>query len=775
VIIDLAIGGMTCASCAARVERTLNRLEGVSAAVNFALETARVEAPAGTEAGDLIAVIEGAGYEAWVPARPGAPAVVSEGATADERDALGERVAIVAVLAVPVIALGMLSPLQFDDWQWLSLMLTFPIATWGAWPFHRAAWANLRHAAATMDTLVSAGVLVSFLWSVWALFFGDAGMTGLRHGFSLTADRAHASSALYFEVAAATTLFVLAGRWFEARARQRGGDALRALADLGAKEVSRLRPDGREERIPTAALRVGDRFVVRPGEQVATDGLVVEGASAIDVSLVTGESVPVEVAAGDAVTGATLNAGGRIVVEATRVGDDTVLARMAALVAAAQSGKAPVQRLADRVASWFVPAVIALAVGTLGYWIGRGEGLQGAIAPAVAVLVVACPCALGLATPMALLVGTGRGAQLGVLIRGPEVLESTRRIDTIVLDKTGTVTAGRMALLDVVAAPGEDAGLARRLAATVEAASEHPIGRAIAAAVPPAERSTVTGFRATAGLGVTGDVDGHHVVVGRRPHLEAAGFAVGPALDRALADASAAGRTAVVIGWDGRARAVAVVADAVRPTSASAVDALRRLGLDPVLVTGDHEATARRVAADVGIERVVAGATPEDKVAEVRRLQDAGRVVAVVGDGVNDAAALARADLGLAMGGGTDAAMAAADLTLVRGDLLAAVDAVRLGRRTLRTIRGNLVWAFAYNVAALPVAASGRLDPMLAGIAMAASSIFVVTNSLRLFGFRSVDPEVARPRVDRAAAAPAPSPACGASSSSASGRATPTT
>ncbi|CAN5611298.1 heavy metal translocating P-type ATPase [soil metagenome] len=739
---ELEIGGMTCASCAARIERKLNKLEGVTATVNYALETARVVAPESFGADQVIDVVEGVGYQARVHDDRPTDAAVAADETSIRRsdDELGRRVLLVGLLSVPLVAMGMVPALQFTNWQWLSLMLAFPVATWGAWPFHRAAWANLRHGSSTMDTLVSVGVLAAFAWSFWALFGGGAGVAGMRHDFTLTADRAHADSALYFEVVGATTLFLLAGRWFEARAKRRGGDALRALADLGAKEAVRLDVDGREERVGTDALEVGDRFVVRPGEQVATDGVVVEGTSAIDASLVTGESVPAEVGPGDAVTGATVNAGGRLVVRATRVGSDTTLARMAQLVNEAQSGKAPVQRLADQVAAVFVPAVITLAAATFGYWLGAGAGFAGALTPAVALLIVACPCALGLATPTALLVGTGRGAQVGVLIRGPQVLEATRRIDTIVLDKTGTVTTGQMVLAELVVAHGVDRRRATLLAASLEAASEHPIARAVRDAVPEGERVPVAGFRSTAGLGVEGVVDGVAVVGGRPSFLRNRGFELPALLATAHEAAEEQGRTSVAFGWEGSVRALAVVSDRVRPSSASAIAELRDLGLTPILLTGDNPSVAQAVAAEVGIDRVVSGVLPHEKVAEVQRLQAEGRTVAVVGDGVNDAAALAQADLGLAMGTGTDVAREAADITLVRADLWAAVDAVRLSRRTLRTIKANLVWAFAYNVAAIPVAAAGLLNPMLAGVAMAFSSVFVVANSLRLFRFAGAEP-----------------------------------
>ncbi len=734
--LELAIGGMTCASCAARIEKKLNRMDGVTATVNYATEKAKVAFGGGIGVGDLIATVEATGYTAALPAPPvtDAPQDEPESEPA-ELTALRQRLLTAVVLAVPVIAMAMVPALQFRDWQWLSLTLAAPVVAYAAWPFHRAAWTNLRHGATTMDTLISMGTLAAFGWSVWALFLGDAGAPGLKHPFELTVAPGHGSADLYLEVASGVTAFILAGRYFEARSKRRAGAALRALMELGARDVGVLR-GGREVRVPTAELAVGDLFVVRPGEKVATDGVVREGTSAVDASMLTGESVPVEVGPGEAVTGATVNAGGRLVVEATRVGADTQLARMARLVEDAQNGKAAAQRLADRISAVFVPVVIGLALATLGFWLGNGSGPTAAFTAAVAVLIIACPCALGLATPTALMVGTGRGAQLGILIKGPEVLETTRRVDTIVLDKTGTVTTGAMTLSAVHPAEGEREDEVLRLAGALEHASEHPIARAIARA---AEERTgalpgVTGFRALPGLGVRGTVDGHQVTVGRQelPEPLPAGLA------RAKAEAEARGSTVVTAAWDGRARAVLVVADAVKPTSAEAVRMLRGLGLTPVLLTGDHEAVARAVAAEVGIDAadVIADVMPEDKVAVVARLQREGKSVAMVGDGINDAAALARADLGLAMGTGTDAAIEASDLTLVRGDLRVAADAIRLSRRTLGTIKGNLFWAFGYNVAALPLAAAGLLNPMIAGAAMAFSSVFVVGNSLRLRGFR---------------------------------------
>jgi Cu+-exporting ATPase len=748
--VDLVIGGMTCASCAMRIEKRLNKLDGVEATVNYATEQAKVHAPADIDTAALVAQVESAGYTARVPEPPGAsrtvPETVRDGGGAhdhapsdpDEISALRTRLVVSLALTVPVVVLAMVPSAQFDAWQWLSLTLAAPVAVWGALPFHRAAWLNLRHAATTMDTLISVGVIAAFGWSVYALFWGTAGEIGMTHGFSWTADPGEGSSQIYLEVASGVTVFLLAGRYAEARAKRRSGAALRALLELGAKDVAVLR-DGVEVRIPVEELVVGDRFVVRPGEKVATDGVVETGTSAIDASLLTGESLPVEVAPGDTVAGATVNAGGRLVVRATRVGADTALAQIARLVQDAQTGKAPVQRLADRVAGVFVPVVIVLAAGTLGFWVTAAATNAPVVAftAAVAVLIIACPCALGLATPTALMVGTGRGAQLGILIKGPEVLESTRQVDTVVLDKTGTVTTGRMALADVVAAPGADIDEVLRIAASVEDASEHPIGEAIAAGARDRglELSPVESFASTQGLGVQGIVDGRGVVAGRKRFVADWALTLPDVLRSAHDAAQAEGRTPIVVGWDGEVRGVLVVSDTVKSTSADAVTELRRLGLRPVLLTGDNERAARAVAQQVGIDEVIADVLPADKVEVVRRLQSEGRVVAMVGDGVNDAAALAQADLGLAMGTGTDVAIEASDITLVRSDLRAVGDAIRLSRRTLATIKGNLFWAFAYNVAALPLAAAGLLNPMLAGAAMAFSSVFVVTNSLRLRRF----------------------------------------
>ncbi|GAA1325404.1 heavy metal translocating P-type ATPase [Brachybacterium rhamnosum] len=739
--IELEIGGMTCASCANRIERKLNKLDGVSATVNYATEKAKVTAPSGYDPQLLVAEVEKAGYTAALPAPPAPEADDAAEAEDPELRSLRQRLIGAAVLTVPVIALAMIPALQFEYWQWLSLTLAAPVITWGAWPFHKAALTNLRHGAATMDTLISMGTSAAFLWSLYALFLGTAGMPGMTHGFSLTIAPSDGAGNIYLEVGAGVTLFILAGRYFEKRSKRQAGAALRALLELGAKDVAVLR-DGTEVRVPTAQLAVGDEFVVRPGETIATDGVVVSGTSAVDASMLTGESVPVEVGEGDAVTGATVNAGGRLVVRATRIGSETQLARMARLVEDAQTGKAEVQRLADRISGVFVPIVIAIALVTLGAWLIAGFPASAAFTAAVAVLVIACPCALGLATPTALLVGTGRGAQLGVLIKGPEVLESTRAVDTVVLDKTGTVTTGRMTLTDVVTAPGTDRAEVLRRAGALEHASEHPIARAIAAgaAEEAGPLPEVTGFTNLEGRGVRGTVEGHEVTVGRASLIDASAAGLPDDLAAAKADAEAQGRTVVAVAWDGAARGLLVVADAVKPTSAEAIRGLKDLGLTPVLLTGDNTAVARQVAAEVGIEQVVAEVLPEDKVDVITRFQGEGKVVAMIGDGVNDAPALAQADLGLAMGTGTDVAIEAADVTLVRGDLRSAVDAIRLSRRTLRTIKVNLFWAFAYNVAAIPLAALGLLNPMLAGAAMAFSSVFVVGNSLRLRGFRSVIP-----------------------------------
>ena len=734
--VDLEIEGMTCSSCAARIEKKLNRMPGVEATVNYATEKAHVVLPVGTSVDDAIAVVQATGYAATLPALSGGDDRVAM----DDVAALRRRVLITAILSIPVVAMAMVPVLQFDYWQWLSLALATPVVTWGAYPFHRAAWVNARHGAATMDTLVSVGVTAAYAWSVYALVWGGAGVPDMRMPFTFLPHEDSSGPEIYLEVAAGVTVFILLGRYFEAKAKARSSDALRALAALGAKDASVLR-DGVELRVPITDLRVGDLFVVRPGEQIATDGAVVEGASAVDASMVTGEPVPVEVTVDDAVVGATVNVSGRLVVQATRVGSDTQLARITALVEQAQSGKAPVQRLADRVASVFVPIVMVLALLTLIGWLLITGDVQMAFTAAVAVLIIACPCALGLATPTALLVGTGRGAQLGILIKGPQVLESTRLVDTIVLDKTGTITTGRMAMVDVVAAPGVDTGDLLRWVGSLEDSSEHPIAVAVAAGAREmvGDLRPVESFQSSGGRGVQGVVDAVAVVAGRPEWLTSEWSLSAPVeLAEARREQESHGRSVVMVAADGVIVGLVSVADAVKPTSVQAITELRGLGLRPVLLTGDHEAAARSVAAEVGIDDVIAGVLPEEKVATVERLQESGAIVAMVGDGVNDAAALAQADLGMAMGTGTDVAIEAADLTLVRGDLRSAVDGLRLSRRTLAIIKGNLFWAFAYNAAAIPLAMAGLLNPLVAGAAMAFSSVFVVSNSLRLRRFSSV-------------------------------------
>ena len=736
--VELAIGGMTCASCASRIEKKLNRVGGVTAVVNFATETASVTYPPAVTADDLISVVEKTGYTARVPAERQAEVAEAAQAAQHEADSLRIRLLVSLALTIPVVLLAMIPALQFRNWQWASLTLASPVAVWGAWPFHRAAVVNARHSAVTMDTLVSVGVTAAYLWSVYALFFGTAGDPGMRMSFAWLA-AGSGSGNTYLEVASGVTALVLLGRYFEARAKRRSGAALRALMALGAKDVAVLR-DGTEVRIPAEQLAAGEQFTVRPGEKIAADGIVADGRSAVDTSMLTGEPVPAEVGPGDAVTGGCINAGGWLVVRATRVGANTQLAEMARLVAGAQAGKAPVQRLADRISAVFVPSVIGMALVTLTAWLAAGHSAGAAFTAAVAVLIIACPCAMGLATPTAILVGTGRGAQLGILIKGPEVLESTKAIDTIVLDKTGTITTGRMALVNVTAASGTHPDDVLRLAGAVEDFSEHPVAAAIAAgarerlgaALPAAEE-----FASHDGMGVSGIADGHAIAVGRAAWLQRElALAVPAELAVRAAAAETAGQTAVFAAWDGQVRGVLAVADTIKPTSPEAITRLRRMGLRPVLLTGDNERAARAIAAQAGIDEVIAGVLPAAKVDAIKQLQDAGRVVAMAGDGVNDAAALVQADLGLAMGTGTDAAIEASDLTLVRGDLLAVPDAIRLSRRTLATIKGNLAWAFGYNTVAIPLAALGFLSPLVGAAAMAFSSVFVVTNSLRLRRFR---------------------------------------
>ncbi len=735
--VELAITGMTCSSCANRIERKLNKLDGVTARVNYATEKASVSYAAQVTPDDLLATVAAAGYAASVP-RPHADPAEAEAEEAAAGRLLRNRLIVSTALSLPIIAMAMVPALQVDYWQWLSLALAIPVVAWGGLPFHQAAWTNLRHRTTTMDTLISLGTISAFSWSLYALLFGTAGHIGMRHDFRFVIERTSGTGNLYFEAAAGVTTFLLAGRYIERRSKRQAGAALRRLLELGARDVAVLR-DGVETRVPVEDLRVGDRFVVRPGEKIATDGTVVDGASSVDASLLTGESVPVEVGPADRVVGATLNVGGRLVVEATRVGADTQLAQMAHLVEEAQSGKAAAQRLADRISGVFVPVVIALSLLTFAGWMLFSGSATAAFTAAVAVLIIACPCALGLATPVALMVATGRGAQLGILLRSPESLEQTRRADTIVLDKTGTVTTGRMGLVDVVVAAGEDADEVLRRAGALEDASEHPIARAIADAARDrlGPLPEVADFGNLAGLGVRGTVLDEVVLVGRPRLLTELGLSIPADLAAALEPSAAAAGTAVLVGWGDRARGLLVVADTVKEGAREAVAQLRDLGLHPMLLTGDNAVVAADVAAQVGIDPadVTADVMPQDKVEVIRRLQAEGRQVAMVGDGVNDAAALAQADLGLAMGTGSDVAIEAGDLTLVRGDLRVAADAIRLSRRTLSIIRGNLFWAFGYNVAALPLAAAGLLTPMLAGAAMAFSSVFVVGNSLRLRRF----------------------------------------
>ena len=737
--VELEIGGMTCASCATRVERKLNRIPGVEATVNYATEKARVRTDSGVDPEALIAAVESAGYTAVVPvpltpSGAGGEAQIPQ----DETAALRRRLIISAALTLPVVVLSMIPAIQFTNWQWLALTLAAPVAVWGAWPFHRAAWVNARHGATTMDTLISVGVLAALGWSLYALFFGMAGMPGMRMSFTFITVPGSGAHEIYLEVATAVTVFILGGRYIEARAKRESGAALRALLELGAKDALVLR-DGVETRIAVESLVIGDRFVVRPGEKIATDGLVVDGASAVDMSMLTGESAPVEVTVGDRVVGATVNVGGRLVAEVTRVGAETELARLGRLVEEAQTGKAEVQRLADRVSSVFVPVVIGLALLTFLGWTVFGNSIEVAFTAAIATLIVACPCALGLATPTALLVGTGRGSQLGILIRGPQVLEQTRRIDTIVLDKTGTVTTGKMSVATIIAADGENDADVLRAAGRAENGSEHPVARAIVSAAQ-AKHIDTTGaesFSSTQGLGVQAVIDGNLVLVGRGSWLERDwSISVPPAVGLAATAAEADGRTAVMVAWNGAIRGVITVSDTVKPSSAEAVKRFTSLGLTPVLLTGDNAGAAAAIGAQIGISDVRSGVTPQGKLDTIRALQAEGRVVAMVGDGVNDAAALAAADLGIAMGAGTDAAIAASDVTVMSGDLIVVGDAIRLARATLGTIKGNLFWAFAYNVAAIPVAMLGLLNPLIAGAAMALSSVFVVTNSLRLRRFR---------------------------------------
>jgi P-type Cu+ transporter len=721
--IELDIGGMTCASCAARVERKLNRVDGVQATVNYATEKATIRFPDDVEIEHIIGVVEATGYTAQLP---------GDSREGETESGLRRRVVVSAILTVPIAALSMIPPLQFDGWQWLCLLLATPVVTWGAWPFYRAAWLNARHGVATMDTLIALGVSAAYGWSLYALFFGTAGAWDMRMEYHWLPHRGAGAGEIYLEVAAAVTLFILYGRYLEARAKSKAGRALEGLIELGAREVVVVR-SGVEELVPIDELAVGDTFIVRPGDKIASDGIVVTGRSAVDTSVMTGESMPRDVGPGDAVIGATINLGGAVQVRATKVGADTQLAHMARLVAQAQAGKAPIQRLADRISRVFVPIVLVLSVLTLTAWLMLGAGPEFAFTAAIAVLIIACPCALGLATPTALLVGTGRGAQLGIIIKGPQILESTRQVDVIALDKTGTITTGRMTVADVHVGVGVSANAALALAAAVEINSEHPTARAITEAVQDPVTAGVD-FQAEPGRGVRATVGDKRIAVGNLPWLvDELGNRMSPDLASRVRESSA---TLVGVAWSDEVQAVVEITDTVKPSSARAIAALRDLGLRPIMITGDHVEAAQGVAKQVGISDVVAGVLPDRKADVVRGLQGDGSVVAMVGDGVNDAPALAVADLGIAMGTGTDIAIETSDITVVRGDLMVVADAIRLSRRTLRVIKGNLFWAFAYNVAAIPLAMLGLLNPLIAGAAMASSSLFVVANSLRLRNFR---------------------------------------
>lgn len=733
--IDLDVQGMTCASCAARIQKKLNKIDGVRAAVNYATARAHVLAPRGTTSEALIDVVRAAGYDAGPPD----PSEDAEAAARARTEAIRRRLVVSAAIAVPVMAVSMVTPWQFPGWQWVAFALTTPVLFWSGRGFHRSAWVNLRHGAFTMDTLISVGTLAAYLWSAFCLIFGNAGTLGMKHPFSLHLVRADSLDAVYFEAACGTITFILLGRWIEARSRSEAGSALRELLTMGARAVHVLDDDGTETTRPIEALRVGQCFVVRPGEKIASDGEVVEGASAIDAHVITGESVPVDVGPGDRVVGATLNTNGRLVVRATAVGADTQLSQIAHLVEQAQTGKSNAQRLADRIASVFVPVVIVLALLAFCAWLVAGAGVGFAITAGVSVLIISCPCALGLATPTALLAGTGRGAQLGVVIRGPEALERARAIDTVVMDKTGTLTRGEMSVQRITAAPGEDEDRVLVAAAALEAGSEHPIARAVVARAAGRGPAPAAGdFRVVPGRGVRAVLDGADALVGSAALMSDEGLEVPGVLTAAAVAASDRGATVVLVAWDGAVRGVLTVSDELADNSARAVGRLHALGLRTVMLTGDNERAARHMAALVGIDEVHAQVLPEEKLAVVDGLRAEGHRVAMIGDGVNDAAALAAADLGIAMGTGTDAAIAAGDLTLMRHDLMLAVDAIALSRATLRIIRGNLFWAFFYNVCAIPIAAFGLLNPMIAGAAMAFSSVFVVTNSLRLRGFRPV-------------------------------------